>query len=562
MRRIRREIAELEAIRPAWLELWARDPLSTVFNHPDWHLSFLRALSPESLLAITSEGETGLECIWLLQGGTQRAGGGERTLHFLGDPFADYARPSLAPGSDVDAAVRTLLAALRDEAVPMAILNEFRSDDPLPERIAALAPECGYRAIVEQGTACPRISRTKDPAIFTRKFRRSANQLRVLKELGQLGDQRFARMTSREEILACLPEFFVLHTARWAGIGETIFVSPAMRAFYTEIVTTMPLEMIFFTSLRVGERIVAMDLDFAHAGCLYWYKAAFDITMPKVSPGLALLCHLGRAIDDAGFHTLDFTRGEEAWKLRFANEVVHNRRAIIYRHQRSRVKLSLATWARQGIVRDLARRQRLKYALVTGRTALRKYGPLGLLGHQVRRTIRRQLKTTTMLLFRSGEPDPASAPLGDDLVVRAGSMADVFAAAELVDHVDMGRYVRSLLARFRWGDELYLAYLEGELVHAAWVAYRQRIFIREVKQEVWVGENTAYIYDCYTSPLARGHGIYTRVLRWITAHAVATKGCAGVAVACASDNPESRRGIEKAGFVFSKKVHQPRGGKR
>ena len=145
-----------------------------------------------------------------------------------------------------------------------------------------------------------------------------------------------------------------------------------------------------------------------------------------------------------------------------------------------------------------------------------------------------------------------------DLTVRAGSIADVFAAAELVDHVDTGRYVRSLLSRLRWGDELYLAYYRGELAHAAWVAYRERIFIREVKQEVRVGENTAYIYDCFTSPRARGHGIYSRVLRWITEHVQAAKGCAGAAVACADDNPESRRGIEKAGFVFGMAVRGPR----
>jgi len=534
---------ELIAIRPAWLELWTEDSLSTVFNHPDWHLSFIHAMDHKPFRAIVSKDSLRLRYIWLLQGN-------ERRMGFLSEPLADYARPSIAKGVDCADAVRGLLAALRDQRTPLVVLNEFQFDDPLPELIARTAPEFGYSANVSDTVACPRMSRAREPGIFEQKFLGSRKLRRVLSELRKTGDLNYERIANREQILGHLPALFAMHTARWAGTGQTVFLSPRIREFFVALVKTMPEELLYFTRLRQDGKAVAMDLDFTHGGCLYYYKPAFDVNIAERSPGLAHMCQLGLDIMQQGFHTLDFTRGDEPYKLRFANEIVRNRRVMIYRGYASRATFQIAESLRRGVIRDPVRRQRLKYTVLTARAAVAKYGIFGLARRTIDKAYKKRIRSRSLLLFKIAKPSGPDEAGATDVLVRRGSHHDILAVTDLVDHVDAGRHVKTLWSRLGLGDELYLGYSNGALVHAAWVARRERVYATEIRRELRVGEKTAYIYDCFTAPKARGRGIYPTVLKHIMRHLFAVDGIDSVAIACPGDNAASRRGIERAGFTL------------
>ncbi|CAN5760134.1 hypothetical protein BH18ACT15_BH18ACT15_09430 [soil metagenome] len=89
---------------------------------------------------------------------------------------------------------------------------------------------------------------------------------------------------------------------------------------------------------------------------------------------------------------------------------------------------------------------------------------------------------------------------------------------------------------------------DGErLLHASWVT-TCAAWTRELRRYVRPPAGSAYVYESYTSPAARGRGIYPAALRsmgsWLT-----ERGLQRMWVAVEEDNPPSLRAVTKAGFT-------------
>jgi hypothetical protein len=65
---------------------------------------------------------------------------------------------------------------------------------------------------------------------------------------------------------------------------------------------------------------------------LLWYKPAFDLQLAACSPGEILLSELIMYVSAKELAGLDFTRGDEAFKLRFCSEIRNN---VNYRYYHS-----------------------------------------------------------------------------------------------------------------------------------------------------------------------------------------------------------------------------------
>lgn len=86
----------------------------------------------------------------------------------------------------------------------------------------------------------------------------------------------------------------------------------------------------------------------------------------------------------------------------------------------------------------------------------------------------------------------------------------------------------------------------GELLHASWVT-TGAAWTREVRAYVVPPPGDAYVYESFTSPAARGRGVYPFALRGICEWA-AERGLGKVWVAVESANAPSAKAISKGGF--------------
>jgi RimJ/RimL family protein N-acetyltransferase len=107
----------------------------------------------------------------------------------------------------------------------------------------------------------------------------------------------------------------------------------------------------------------------------------------------------------------------------------------------------------------------------------------------------------------------------------------------------------------------YGAWLADHLVHHSWVQSDGSHRIAEAGRRVDVESGDFWIYDCRTSPSARGLGVYPYVLTFILREYF-KNGCQKGVIYTTEDNVASQRGILKAGFQLKETLRALRIGRR
>jgi GNAT superfamily N-acetyltransferase len=101
--------------------------------------------------------------------------------------------------------------------------------------------------------------------------------------------------------------------------------------------------------------------------------------------------------------------------------------------------------------------------------------------------------------------------------------------------------------------DCYLALDDDDVVvHASWVTTRGA-WVGELRRYFVVPDASAYVYESFTSPRARGRGIYPAMLRYIASEAART-GSKELWIGVGEDNAASLRAITKGGFVAAFEV--------
>jgi GNAT superfamily N-acetyltransferase len=111
-----------------------------------------------------------------------------------------------------------------------------------------------------------------------------------------------------------------------------------------------------------------------------------------------------------------------------------------------------------------------------------------------------------------------------------------------VTHEDTSE-ARRRLAR---GDRCFAAWSGSEIVSTRWLA-EERGYIAYLDRWLALGQKDVYLYEAYTHPAHRGHGVsaaaFTRLV-----HVLAAEGRQRVVAAVLSENHAGRRAYEKVGY--------------
>jgi CelD/BcsL family acetyltransferase involved in cellulose biosynthesis/RimJ/RimL family protein N-acetyltransferase len=480
-----------------------------------------------------------------------------RILRFLCAPDADYndfLAAADAPAEILAMALRTLTAA---DGWDRCILENVPEDSNLVAAVAALPAELQSRLVPIGRSTCPALVLDGDGAAQLGKTLANSRNRQTLRRLGHKGELRLRHLEDGDEIRRYLPAFFRQHMQRWAMAGfETQFTDPAQRAFFAALIEELGPKRARFAVLELSGRLVACHFGFEADSKYVFYKPTFDVDLWDDSPGTVLLLLL---LDDArrrGLREFDFAVGGEWYKSRFANTMRSNQAFALYRSpQRAaiarlvlRVKAQPRLWPALRSAASAARSFRGRL-----RRAMRRRGAWGVLAVGIRQISRLILAHDEMLVFVRARSNVGSTvvagPQQTALDIRPGTLSELAACACAYPEELDTAWLQRARERLKQGDRPFLAMVGEQIVHTAWFGVRGEIdggteltAACRIRTEGQVG----LIYDCWTPPPWRGHGIYPRVLQVLLG--LAPPECETIAICSLARNRASRRGIEKAGF--------------
>jgi CelD/BcsL family acetyltransferase involved in cellulose biosynthesis len=306
--RIIRDGEALEALMPAWWDLWRRCPAATPFQSPAWLVPWWRHFAPGELVTMVVERDDAL--VGLAPFYREDGPWGRRLLP-LGIPISDYHDVLLAPEEAI-AAWDVVLELARQE--PGWDLWEF---EELMPGAAALGLPCppGWERTTGPQSACPTSSFSLRGFVdsLPRARRQKLNLARNRAARRSCVEVRLADAASLRE---SLDHLFRLHAMRWESRGESgVLSDEPIRRFHGAAAPALERAgLLRLTTLAIDGVVVAAQYGFQHRERAYHYLGGFDPAYAFESPGVLLLAH---AIEDAlrdGVREFHFLRGQEAYK--------------------------------------------------------------------------------------------------------------------------------------------------------------------------------------------------------------------------------------------------------
>jgi CelD/BcsL family acetyltransferase involved in cellulose biosynthesis len=294
----------LEALRPAWLELWRRVPDATPFQSPAWLIPWWQAFGEGAplVLALRQDGRlVGLAPFYVLPEPSLRK------LLPLGAGISDYLDPLLDPDHTAVAAP-ALLAWLAREAssfdrIDIAGLRPGSAllGAPAPQGWRAAAVPIDSTPVLELPHGISRSRRAKLPY-----YRRRAERL---------GRVELVR-ANRQSLPQLLQELFELHGRRWQQRGQPgVLANDRVRAFHSAAAPALLAQgLLRFFALRIAGRPAAMVYGLADATRWHSYITAFDPGLPHPGLGTMLLGMVVEAAVADGVRELHMLRGREPYK--------------------------------------------------------------------------------------------------------------------------------------------------------------------------------------------------------------------------------------------------------
>jgi len=333
-----------------WNDLWRRSNAPSVFARFEWIQAWWRSFAGSRELRIFATW-SGAELIGLLATAWTTAGS-PRQVTLLGEHHADYA--GLLTDTTQPSAFAAMLDALL-EALPRRAhlkLPDVRSDTDYFTFLDSLTAGAVTQWTSEEEMLCPHARLEGGRA---KKLANKSSLRRKARKLDRLGAVTVEHFTSAEEILPCLPDFFEQHIARWSATEfPSLFHSESDRSFYCDLVSGFSGSgHLIFTRICVDGTPVAYHCGFISEGDFIWYKPSFNPEFSVASPGEVLIRELIKMAGARGLTGFDFTRGDEAFKLRFADSTRYVRTFVRHPTRLRATRVRLSTESRRIALRIL-----------------------------------------------------------------------------------------------------------------------------------------------------------------------------------------------------------------
>lgn len=328
-------VANLDALWPRkaeWNALVERSTTNTVFQTLEWQRSWWCAFGSNARsLVLLAEAAGRMVGVAPLMLSRQRILGRQRrVVEFIGAHSADYC--DFIVDAEERPVASLMLKWLIDHADQWDLLHliDIAETSPLLDVLPQMFAGRGYTTDLQPLYECPtRLfgDRAADQRLLRKKdIREASNQLR------RQGQLEFSPYTAAAQIDAYLDLFFQQHTERWAQTGTpSSFRDDRQRSFYRALVHLLaPNGWVLFSTVSFNQVPISFDFAYDYGNRIYGNKSTFDPHYGRYSPGTLHIKYLLEYAMEREARELDFTKGEEKYKYRFANHARLNYAARVY----------------------------------------------------------------------------------------------------------------------------------------------------------------------------------------------------------------------------------------
>jgi CelD/BcsL family acetyltransferase involved in cellulose biosynthesis len=306
--RVLRRTADLEALEPAWWELWRQTPTSTPFQSPAWLIPWWRHFHPGELATVAvlwGDRLLGLAPSYL------ESGSYGRRLLPLGISVSDHHDVLLDPDHEAEAAQALVQAWSEDPSWDRLELEELA-----PDAVALRLPSpSGCEDILADQSPCPvlELCGAGFASVVPKPKRANLNTAR--NRAARQGPVAVARAVGAD-VAEALEHLIRLHAGRWDSRGEGgVLSDPRVVAFHREAAPRLEAAgLLRLHTLHIAGTAVAALYGLRHGDRAYSYLTGFDPAYAFESPGVILLGHVIAQALAEGAREFHFLRGREAYK--------------------------------------------------------------------------------------------------------------------------------------------------------------------------------------------------------------------------------------------------------
>jgi CelD/BcsL family acetyltransferase involved in cellulose biosynthesis len=334
--------AELAGMRESWNAAAAADPTPNVYLTWEWvHTWWSHFGAGNELHVVVVRDDDGIVAIAPLQRSRLGVGPGPLAtpvLQRISPDAGDYGGIVLVrrEAEAVEMLVDHLAGALRDRSVAAVLLSRLLSDDPflallrdqLVRRSSSLAAE---EASLDGSCLVTDLQAEFNMAKQTKKHKIRQRTRRIGEQHGEVVFAYHSSSGGRSDADGTLDEgldrLLHVHARRWEGREsemQGLLAEPEREAFMVDAIRALDgAGRVRLLTLTADGRPVAAELDFEYQRRMFMFKGAFDPDFGAFSPG-QLLHH--RVIEDgleSGLEVVDWGRGDQLYKRRWANGERH-----------------------------------------------------------------------------------------------------------------------------------------------------------------------------------------------------------------------------------------------
>src|SRR4051812_3908008 len=298
--------AGFQAVAEQWDRLAQAEAFP--FLRHDWLRSWWDAFGGEKRLAVcTAWEEDELTGVFPLC----RRGGRLEVMKNVHSPvYRPFARD--------EETLRAIVAAAVEAAGGFLLVAHLPDRDPSIAMLVDLARHSGGLTLLERLHT--------SPIVLTAGFelaRKSEKELaRLRRRLEEDHEVTFSVVETPADLPAQLTEGLKVEASGWKGASHTaILEAPETTTFYRLISERFAAAgRLRFSSISVGDRMIAFDLCLVDQGRLWVLKGGYDEEFRRYAPGLLLtLAEIERS-KELGLEAVELLGDKADWKKKFAND--------------------------------------------------------------------------------------------------------------------------------------------------------------------------------------------------------------------------------------------------
>lgn len=381
-----------------------------------------------------------------------------------------------------------------------------------------------------------------------RSFKKKSNKSKI-NRLSKLGDLSFTKLTDHNEFCEHFESIIESYDLRQGSKNASFpfLIDNQKKEFHINLIKNHP-EMMHITILKLNNKPISSHIGLIGKDQVHLSILSFSPFYSSYSPGKIHIMKLSRLLYDDN-KDFDLTPGNDPWKYRFSNHIDHVYEISFYG---SKTEKHIAIYKEQ-ITKEISKKLKsLNIKPSEIKNKIHKIRKINI-NYIIEKIKKIPNKKVEMRIYRLHKEEIC---FNDKGIMSINSIKDILMFEPEEIWQEKQSFSNSSLTRLENNNSFYSFSENNKLLHYGWLAKKQKkSIITEVNKPYTYPDNSAVLFDFYTSKSARGRGLYQSNIKQILGEITKDKDIDYIYILVESDNIASRHVIEKLGFTYIESLY-------